>query len=61
MRRKMEAKKGRSRRHCGSGSNEARRFGNSLMTCGSLEFNSFSDMSVDSLMTGWLNSAAQAN
>ncbi len=57
----MEAKKGRSRRHCGSGSNEARRFGNSLMTCGSLEFNSFSDMSVDSLMTGWLNSAAQAN
>ncbi len=53
MRMKAGVKKGRSRRHHGSGSTEARRFRNSLMTCGSPEFNSFSDMSVDSLMTCW--------
>ncbi len=36
-----------------NGGTEARRFRNSLMTCGSLEFNSFSNMSIDSLMTCW--------
>src|SRR6266545_2138925 len=32
---RWEPKKGRSRRHCRSGSTKVRRFGNSLMTCGS--------------------------
>ena len=51
MRMKVGVKKGRNRRHRRSGSTDVRRFGNSLMTCGSLEFDSFSDMLVDSLMT----------
>ena len=53
MRMKVGVRKGRSRRHRGSGSTKVRRFRNSLMTCGSPEFDSFSDMLVDSLMTCW--------